>query len=106
MERCEGRWLRFDLEYAQTVVLDKDEAKLATAEILQQHCIARDRSPDLVRGAEGEEEVEAGKREGKKKGKRGGGGGAKGGQRACQAGAHADGVSLNRLVYLWKPKEH
>jgi hypothetical protein len=63
VEGCEGRWLRFDLDYAQALVLDREKAMQATAEILEQHCIASDRSPDLV-AAEGEDEKKRGKRKG------------------------------------------
>lgn len=41
-------YLRLDLEYNQVVVMDMAEAKEATAEILEQHCIPCDRSADLV----------------------------------------------------------
>ena len=44
----QGRYLRFDLEYSQVVVLDRAEAAAVGPDILTQHCIAADRSPDLA----------------------------------------------------------
>ena len=46
-----SRYLRFDLEYNQVVVLDREAAAAVGAEILTQHCIAADRSPDLAGAA-------------------------------------------------------
>jgi S1-C subfamily serine protease len=43
----DGSFLRFDLEYNQMVIMDRKEAKDATASILEQHCIPSDRSVDL-----------------------------------------------------------
>lgn len=49
VESTTSDYLRFDLEYNQVIVLDKKSAAAATQEILEQHCIAHDRSPDLLR---------------------------------------------------------
>ncbi|KAL4419940.1 hypothetical protein ABPG75_007038 [Micractinium tetrahymenae] len=42
-----GQYLTLDLEYNQLVILDREAAHAATADILTQHCIPHDRSEDL-----------------------------------------------------------
>ncbi|RMZ56724.1 hypothetical protein APUTEX25_002813, partial [Auxenochlorella protothecoides] len=42
-----GEYIRLDLEYNQVVILGKEEAAAAMPAILEQHCIAADRSEDL-----------------------------------------------------------
>jgi PDZ domain len=48
VESDKGKYMQFDLEYNQMVILDKAEAIKATPEILLQHCIPADRSEDLI----------------------------------------------------------
>lgn len=47
VDGCTEPYLHFDLDYNQKVVLSTATAKQATKEILEMHCIASDRSPDL-----------------------------------------------------------
>lgn len=42
-----GQYITLDLEYNQLVILDREAAHAATADILTQHCIPHDRSEDL-----------------------------------------------------------
>lgn len=46
-------WVRLELEYAQTVVLDVRASAAATAAVMAAHCIPADRSPDLVAAGAG-----------------------------------------------------
>ncbi|PNW73966.1 hypothetical protein CHLRE_13g579901v5 [Chlamydomonas reinhardtii] len=48
VDACDQPFLVLDLEYNQKVVLDTAKARAATSEILAMHCIATDRSPDLL----------------------------------------------------------
>ncbi|KAI8465037.1 MAG: trypsin-like cysteine/serine peptidase domain-containing protein [Monoraphidium minutum] len=98
VDACADEYLHFDLDYNQKIVLRTDRAKEATLEVLETHCIASDRSPDLQAGgaagvtnggaagaaaddgeadAEAEAEAGGGKVAGKRQ--RGGGGGGSGG---------------------------
>eukprot|EP00877_Chromochloris_zofingiensis_P004183 jgi/Chrzof1/13766/Cz08g11120.t1 len=48
VDACTSEYLHFDLDYNQKVVLSAANAKAATKEILAMHCIASDRSADLL----------------------------------------------------------
>lgn len=48
IEKSTGKYITLDLEYEQVIVLDREEAKKATPDVLQQHCIDFDRSTDLL----------------------------------------------------------
>ncbi|KAG2443617.1 hypothetical protein HXX76_001968 [Chlamydomonas incerta] len=51
VDACDQPYIVLDLEYNQKVVLGTAKARAATSEILAMHCIAADRSPDLVAAA-------------------------------------------------------
>lgn len=46
-ESLDGDFIRLDLEYNQVVILKRRAAREAMPAILEQHCIAADRSEDL-----------------------------------------------------------
>ena len=48
ISNCKDGFLRFDLEKNGVVILKTEKAILATNEVLKTHCIARDRSDDLI----------------------------------------------------------
>ncbi|KAA6422597.1 MAG: protease Do-like 9-like [Trebouxia sp. A1-2] len=48
IEGCEDQYLRFDLEYNQLVILEREAAHAATKAIMTVHCIPKDRSADLL----------------------------------------------------------
>ncbi|KAL3147512.1 Protease Do-like 9 [Trebouxia sp. C0009 RCD-2024] len=48
IENCRDEYLRFDLEYNQTVILEREAAHAATKDIMTVHCIPKDRSADLL----------------------------------------------------------
>lgn len=47
VEECTEKYLQFELEYDQVVILDRMQAGCATADILRQHCVDADRSADV-----------------------------------------------------------
>lgn len=47
VEKCKDKYMKFDLEYQQVVVLQTKTAKAATADILTTHCISSAMSDDL-----------------------------------------------------------
>lgn len=47
VDSCKSEYLKFELEYDATVIIDTKIAKEATMDIMAQHCIAHDRSVDL-----------------------------------------------------------
>lgn len=47
VDACKSEYLRFDLEYDATVIIDTKVAKDATKDIMATHCIAYDRSVEL-----------------------------------------------------------
>ena len=47
VDTCSSQYLKFDLEYDATVIIDTQVAKDATKDIMSTHCIAYDRSTDL-----------------------------------------------------------
>lgn len=51
VEGCRERFLHFDLDYNQKIILETAKAKAATAEVLRTHCISSDRSADLMAAA-------------------------------------------------------
>ena len=47
VDSCKSEFLRFDLEYDATVIIETEVARAATKDIMSTHCIAFDRSNDL-----------------------------------------------------------
>ncbi len=47
VDSCKSEFLRFDLEYDATVIIETEVARAATKDIMTTHCIAFDRSNDL-----------------------------------------------------------
>lgn len=52
VEETDDKYIRFDLEYNQVVILDKEAALASTQSILDQHCIPSDRSLELQNKSE------------------------------------------------------
>lgn len=48
VEGCRDQYIRFDLEYNQIVILEREAAHAATKDIMTVHCIPKDRSADLL----------------------------------------------------------
>jgi len=48
VDSCSEEFLAFELEYNQQLVLSTQHAKQVNKDILDTHCIASDRSPDLM----------------------------------------------------------
>lgn len=53
VDSCKDKYLHFDLDYNQKVVLETKAARAATKSVLQVHCIPFDRSEDLRKGSKG-----------------------------------------------------
>ncbi|CAD7704517.1 unnamed protein product [Ostreobium quekettii] len=53
VDSCKDKYLHFDLDYNQKVVLEAKAARAATKSVLQVHCIPYDRSEDLRKGPKG-----------------------------------------------------
>ena len=47
VDSCKSEYLKFELEYDATVIIDTKVARAATKDIMTTHCIAFDRSTDL-----------------------------------------------------------
>lgn len=47
VDACKDEYLRFDLQYNATVVIETGVARAATKEVMTMHYIAQDRSSDL-----------------------------------------------------------
>jgi len=56
VEHCGDEYLNFDLDYNQKVVLHAARSKQATRDILATHCIAQDRSVDLIDPSAGQQQ--------------------------------------------------